>query len=353
MRRVMCVLLFLLLITVSVPLASAEVSISAEAAVLYCPDNGKIYYSKNENKRMRPASTTKLMTAWLTLEYASKHNKKVRFTEEMSAEGSSMYLKFGEVVTLKDLAAGLLMCSGNDAANAAAISIAGSKEKFASLMNSRARKIGMNHTHFVTPSGLDDDDHYSTAADLAVLMSNALKNPDFAQLCGKKSASVHFVKPKSKVSSYANHNRLLSLFPDCIGGKTGYTMAAGRCLVTAAKRDGLTLIAVTLNDKRDWDDHITLYNYGFDNYKMKQLDDTDCFIDVKVVGSDSKTVTVGSAENDGVVLSKKDYKMVKRTVYLDNFLYSPIKKNEEVGEIVYTLNGEILARHRLRAVQGA
>lgn len=137
----------------------AEINVSAEAYVLYCADNGQIISSKNENKKMKPASTTKIMTSLLALEEASSQNKKVKFTDKMIAEGSSMYLKIGDVVTLKDLAAGMMMASGNDAANAAALTISGSTEKFADKMNKRASQIGMKNTHFVTPSGLDDNNH--------------------------------------------------------------------------------------------------------------------------------------------------------------------------------------------------
>ena len=275
MKRVITVFLTIVLFSVSLPCSGAELSVSASSAVLYCPLNNEVYYSVKENTRMKPASTTKLMTALIALEYAQKDNKQVEFTEEMTAEGSSMYLKYGEVVTLKDLAAGLLMCSGNDAANAAAIAISGSPDKFAKLMNKRARKIGMRNTHFVNPSGLDSEEHYSTAYDMALLMSEALKNSEFARLTAKKSETVNFISPKDKSVTYSNHNRLLSLYEHCIGGKTGYTMASGRCLVSAAQKDGLTLIAVTMNDRDDWRDHAAMYNYGFDNHVMRALDDSD------------------------------------------------------------------------------
>ena len=328
----------------------AELSVSAEAAVLFCADNGECYFSKNENKHMRPASTTKLMTALLTLEYAAENNKKVRFTEDMIAEGSSMYLKVGEVLTLKDLAVGILMCSGNDAANAAAISIAGSTQKFAKLMNKRARQIGMKNTHFVTPSGLDDDNHYSCAYDLALLMAEALKNQDFALLTAEKSESVTFIKPEKTVT-YSNHNRLLSMYDGCIGGKTGYTMAAGRCLVTAALRDGLTLIAVTLNDRRDWDDHIALYDYGFDSYRLKVLDDSDFFLKVDTVGGEKGSTLVGCHGLDTVVVPKDDYSKVKRIILMENFIYAPVKENEAVGTVEYRLGGRLIAEHRMFAFE--
>lgn len=328
----------------------AEINVSAEAYVLYCADNGQIISSNNENKKMKPASTTKVMTSLLALEEASSQNKKVKFTEKMIAEGSSMYLKVGDVVTLKDLASGMMMASGNDAANAAALTISGSTEKFADKMNKRASQIGMKNTHFVTPSGLDDDNHYSTAVDMALLMSYALENEDFAKLTSQKSATVEFIEPSSKKTTYSNHNRLLSLYEYCIGGKTGYTMSAGRCLVSAAKKDCLTLICVTLNDRNDWNDHISLYNYGFEKYSCYTSDDISFFADVPCVGGDNDSVTVTGERSVSIVVSSEDKDKIERKVYLDSFLYSPIKQGDNVGRIEYTLNGKIIEENNLVAV---
>ena len=356
MKKIVSVLLSILLIfsfsyTVKAD-NKKDVSVSAEAYVLYCADNGKIISSKNENKRMKPASTTKVMTSLITLEEASSSNKKVKFTKEMIAEGSSMYLKVGEVVTLKDLAAGMMMASGNDAANAAALTIAGSSEKFSQRMNERASQIGMKNTHFITPSGLDDDNHYSTAYDMALLMSYALENEEFAKLTSQKSATVSFIEPQSKKSTYSNHNRLLSLYEYCIGGKTGYTMAAGRCLVSAAKKDGLTLVCVTMNDRNDWNDHIALYNYGFDKYSYYETDDSKFCVDIPCVGGESDIVTVMGEKNSSIVILSEDKDKVERKVYADSFIYAPVKKNESVGRVDYLIDGKVVESINLVAVNG-
>lgn len=347
MKKVMSAVLSVLLVFSFSVTVSAEdnavPSVSAQSYVLYCADNGKIICSKDENKQMKPASTTKLMTSLIALEEAASGNKKVKFTDEMIAEGSSMYLKVGEVVTLKDLASGMMMASGNDAANATAISISGSTEKFAAKMNERAQQIGMKNTHFVTPSGLDDEEHYSTAYDLAVLMSYALENEDFAQLTSQKSATVNFIEPSSKKTTYSNHNKLLSLYEYCIGGKTGYTMAAGRCLVSASKKDGLTLICVTLNDKNDWNDHISLYDYGFSQYSCYSSADTEFFADIPCVGGESDTVTVTGEKNASIVIPSEDKDRVSRKVYIDSFVYAPIKKNEAVGRIEYLIDDKVIS----------
>ncbi|MBQ5398289.1 MAG: D-alanyl-D-alanine carboxypeptidase [Ruminococcus sp.] len=351
MKRLACVIIAFFITFAPIKAHCAEVSVSAGAAVLYCADNGAVYYSKNENKPMKPASTTKLMTTLLTLEYAAKNNKTVTFTKEMTAEGSSMYLKVGERVTLRDLAVGLMLCSGNDAANAAAISIAGSVEKFSELMNRRAAEIGMMNTHFVTPSGLDAQEHYSSALDLAVLMAQALKNPDFRALTARKTATVSFIKPKNKTTTYSNHNRLLSLYKHCIGGKTGFTTAAGRCLVSAAKKDGLTLVCVTLDDRRDWADHMSLYDYGFNTYKMNELDDTDLCLDVPTVGGKKPFTTVVGEGRSVFVTKAADKEKIESKMLLDNFIYAPVKKKQALGAVEYFYKGKIIASHKLRAIE--
>ncbi len=318
-------------------------SVSAQAYVLYCVDNGEVICSANENKKMKPASTTKLMTTLIALEESAASNKKVKFTQEMVAEGSSMYLKVGEVVTLEDLATGMMMSSGNDAARATAITVSGSEEKFSKRMNDKAKQIGMKNTHFVTASGLDDENHYSTAYDLALLMGYALENEDFAQLTAKKSETVDFIEPSDKKGTYSNHNRLLSLYEHCIGGKTGYTMAAGRCLVTAAEKDGLTLVCVTLNDRNDWKDHISLYNYGFEQLCKLENNDSSFYADIPCVGGDTDTVTVLGEKNSSAVITKSDKDKVVKKIYVDSFLYAPIKENEVVGKIEYTIDNKVIA----------
>ena len=319
-------------------------SVSASAYALYCPQNGSMILSKNKDEHKKPASTTKLMTTLITLERSASCNETVTFTEKMTAEGSSMYLEYGDSLKLTDLAAGMMMCSGNDAANAAAIAVSGSFEGFSRLMNSRAQRIGMRNTHFVTPSGLDDDDHYSCAEDMALLMAECLKNERMSALISQKSATVNFISPSNKHMTYTNHNRLLSMYPDCIGGKTGYTTAAGRCLVTAAKRDGLTLICVTLDDKNDWNDHISLYDYGFSALACRG--DSDFSADIPVMGGESDTLRVGS-EGGELIVPREKLGDVRRTVRLDSFLFAPVNRGDIVGVIEYSLDGKILRRENI------
>ena len=335
----------------SVMSAENETGVSAQSYILYCPQNGETIASREPDKKMKPASTTKLMTTLLTLEEAERDDRIIEFTPEMAAEGSSMYLGFGEMVRLSDLAAGMMMASGNDAANAAALGISGSFEDFSSLMNSRAGEIGMKNTHFVTPSGLDDDDHYSTARDLALLMAEALKNDSFKSLTAQKTATVDFVLPRDKRTTYSNHNRLLRDYEYCTGGKTGYTAAAGRCLVSSAQKDGVSLICVTLNDKNDWDDHKSLFDYGFDRLFRYESDDSGFCAEIPCVGGSADSVTVTGERDVAFTLSADKKDRVERKIYIDSFLYAPIFSGKKVGRIEYTLNGELLETAALVAAE--
>ena len=194
-----------------------------------------------------------------------------------------MGLREGDSVSLNGLATGMLLASGNDAANAAAVKIAGSIEKFSGLMNQKAKELGMENSHFVTPSGLPNDDHYSTAADMALLARHALQNERFAAICTKSSAKLSFGNPPFDRWLY-NHNRLLEDYPGCIGIKTGFTKKAGRCLVSAARRDGVTLICVTLSDPNDWRDHAALLDTGFAQTEKRELSVSTQDISLDVVG---------------------------------------------------------------------
>ncbi|MBQ3418363.1 MAG: D-alanyl-D-alanine carboxypeptidase [Ruminococcus sp.] len=338
MKRLCCALASLcLMLCVSVLPASAEdVSVSAQAYVLYCPQNEEIILSENKDARLPMASTTKVMTALLTLEEAQKDNCAVEFTEEMTAEGSSMYLEVGEQVTLYDLAVGMLMQSGNDAANAAAIAIDGSLQSFADRMNIKASELGMKNTHFVTPSGLDDEDHYSTAYDMALLLSAAMENDAFREITENTSMTVDFVCPDDKRVTYQNHNKLLKFYEPCIGGKTGYTERAGRCLVTCAEKDGVRLICVTLDDPDDWDDHIALFEEGFSRVKASTLGEGETF-SVPLVGAAADAVTLICEPQTAVLPADAQ---VERKVILPDFVYAPVKRGETLGEIRYLSDGK-------------
>lgn len=333
MKKLLSVLLVLVGVVslMRTPAAAETVSTSAHAYVLYCVNNGEFLLSENADEHLAMASTTKIMTALLTLEAAGEDNRVITFSEDMIAEGSSMYLELGERLTLYDLAVGMLMQSGNDAANAAAVALSGTVEKFAEKMNTRAQKIGMKDTGFVTPSGLDAEGHYSSAHDMALLMDAAMRNEDFAAITGRTEMTVSFVEPSDKVVLCPNHNKLLTLYDGCIGGKTGYTDSAGRCLVTCAERDGLRLIAVTLDDGDDWDDHMALYDYGFSHYRAYSPDPVT--VQADVVGGTADSIALHTAQPDSIVLPRDEEAAVQTQVYVPAFLYAPVRTGDEVGRV--------------------
>lgn len=340
----MCCWLCCYLVSAETEKVESTVSVSAKSAVLMCANNDSVIFEKNSTDKMSMASTTKIMTTLLALEEAQANNKEITFGKEMIAEGSSMYLNVGYKLKLTDLATGMMTVSGNDAANAAAIAVAGSIDKFAKLMNNKAKQIGMTSTNFVTPSGLDDDNHYSTALDMAKLMSYAMANKDFAQLTALKNAKVEFISPENMVVSYSNHNRLLSLYKYCNGGKTGFTKKSGRCLVTSAEKDGVKLIAVTLNAPDDWNDHINMYNYGFSKLQAVTNVDKNFSITVSVVGGAKNRITVKPVKAVEYIKEKDDNTDITKKVIMDSFLYAPLEKGEVVGTVEYYLGNKQLCK---------
>lgn len=239
-------------------------AISAEKAMVLDGQTGRVLYEKNADSQSLIASTTKIMTALLICEQCNVLDRMRIPKEAVGIEGSSMYLKEGEVLTLQDLLYGLMLSSGNDAAVALAIYCGGTVEGFAALMNDKAHDLGMTGSHFVNPNGLDAPEHYSTARDLAVLSSYAMQNPIFAKTVSCKSV-------KAGERYLTNHNKLLWQVEGANGVKTGYTKAAGRILVSGAKRDGRQLIAVTINAPSDWQDHRHLLEDGFARFSLQTI----------------------------------------------------------------------------------
>lgn len=341
-KVISAVVAFLMFFCVTVKAEERPIpSVSAEAYVLFCANNSQVILESNSHKRLGVASTTKIMTSLLTLERAETEDTIVEFKSEMMAEGSSMYLKEGDKLRLSSLAAGMMTVSGNDAANAAALTLSESYESFSLLMNRRAREIGMADTNFVTPSGLPDDDHFSTAYDMALLMQEAMNNESFRELTALKSVEVEFISPPGHSVTYSNHNRLLSSYPYCIGGKTGYAKSTGRCLVTCSEKDGLRLICVTLNAPDDWNDHKALYDYGFSRYSAltPALEDD---LKIKVAGGESPFVLASLVDYGTLVVPTEDKEKIVGMVYTVPFTFAPVNKGDIVGKFVYYLDDEIL-----------
>ena len=324
-----------------------ELSLSAEAAVLLCADNGRVLYEKNADQPLPIASITKIMTAVIALEEAESNDKAVTFEASMQAEGSSMYLQVGDTLTLTELVKGLMMVSGNDAANAIAVGVAGGQEAFAVLMNRKARQIGMKNTHFVTPSGLDDEQHYSTAYDMALLCRYAMDNPVFAEIVSQKKLTVHYLVPPNKTQLCVNHNKLLSFYEGCMGIKTGFTKKAGRTLTSCAERNGVRLIAVTLHAPDDWNDHMRLLDSGFARTERRTaLSQEEAYI-LPVVGGTADTVTVSPAEDYCLTWLKDSPDTIRTRVLMPQFVYAPVAEGRAVGTVSVYCNEKKIASVKL------
>lgn len=254
------------------PVFAQSIYTGAESAVLWDADSDKILYSHHGQKRLPMASTTKIMTAIVALEESDPDALVTVPKEAVGVEGSSCYLQSGEVLSLRSLLYALLLQSANDAAETIALYIAGGIKEFALLMNLKAATLGLSNTHFENPHGLDSDTHYTTAEDLAKLADYCMQNPTFCEIWSTPSKCIPLTeKENASICRHLyNHNRLLRSYPHCVGGKTGYTIRCGRCLVTAATQQGKTLIAVTLNDKNDWADHVRMYEYGFEKINLNE-----------------------------------------------------------------------------------
>lgn len=334
----------LLLIVTGMPfMAAAEgsVSVSAKAAVLMTADTLEVLYEKNADEQLSMASTTKIMTGLLALEKLEAEGDTVlTITQEMVAvEGSSMGLRADDRLSVKGIVMGLMLASGNDAANALAYYVGGSPEEFAKIMNARAKDIGMENSSFVTPSGLDDDEHYTTAYDMALLAAEALKNQDFRDIVSTVSGTVDFEEPEKTVW-YSNHNKLLKTYDGAIGVKTGFTDKSGRCLVSAAERDGITLISVTLDAPDDWNDHANMLDYGFANTAKVLLDDTGLTGTIACVGSETGRLQVKGSTAGYVSVWKNQVDQIEKTICLPRFVYASVSEGETVGYVGYYLDGK-------------
>lgn len=337
-------LILLFLFPIFIPV-SAEMSISAQSACLIEAESGKAIYSKNADKRMHMASTTKVMTAIVAIESGISLDTIFKTpVEAVGVEGSSVYLAENENITFEALLYSLLLASANDAAVAIAIQVAGSVEAFVNLMNAKAQELGLTNTHFTNPHGLYDEGHYTTAHDLAHLMAYAMKNEIFATITASQRKV--FAREGEGVRVLINHNKLLKTYDGVIGGKTGFTKKSGRCLVSVAERDGLRLIAVTLNAPDDWRDHATLYDFGFDNYEIRKIPPTN--LSLPVISGKKDTINLTSSELS-IFISKNANIITK--VEIPRWIFAPVHEGEKIGNVVYYLNGKKVASSHIIATE--
>ncbi len=328
------------LLTVRCMAASSEPVLSAQSAILMDADSGRVLSETNADEERLIASITKIMTALVALEATEDLDALVTVKREYTlTEGSSMYLKVGEELSMRALLYGLMLSSGNDAALAIAGECAGDTETFVDWMNQRAKSLGMTHTHFANPNGLNDEEHYSTARDMALLTREALRNSDFAEIAATKSITLG-------ERSLTNHNKLLWRYERAVGVKTGYTQMAGRTLVSAAERNGQTLIAVTLNDPNDWADHAALLDWGFENCPDFQLCRAGKAVaQTAVVDGEAELVTLETDRD--VVYPLMEDETVQAKWTLPDAVKAPVSKGAIAGELAFYREGKLIGRSYL------
>ena len=390
-----CALLIVLSLLV-LPVYGAQPTLSASSAILMDRESGRVLYEKNAGERRSIASITKLMTALVAVELHPDLSSTVTVEREWTgAEGSSMYLKPGEELSLEALLYGLLLSSGNDAALAVAGYCAGDVESFVAEMNKKAAQLGMNDTHFANPNGLDDPQHYSTAYDMALAVAGYCAGDveSFVAEMNKKAAQLgmndtHFANPNGLDDpqhystaydmallaravleqeelrtiastrsifiagrSLTNHNKLLWRYEGCTGLKTGYTDEAGRTLVSSAMRDGQELIAVTLNAPNDWADHAALFDYGFATYPRTLVAAAGEGTDIPVTDSLCRFTRVSTVSDFYYPLAEGE--QVTQTVDLPQQVSAPVLAGFPAGRVTFTLNGDEIGQLSLLYDWGA
>ena len=320
--------------------------ISAQSAILIEPSSGTTVYEKNARVRLPMASTTKIMTAIVALEHADPAMIVEVSPDAVGIEGSSVYLYAGERLSMEHLLYAMLLESANDAAAAIAIAIAGSVDAFAVLMNEKAVELGLSDTHFTNPHGLDHEQHYTTAADLARIASYCMTNVLFSTIVATQRMTIPLHETEG-ARLLINHNRLLRSYEGTVGLKTGFTKRSGRCLVSAATRDGITLIAVTLNAPDDWDDHRNMFDYGFENYVSILLQSAGSYSrTVPLIGATQTTLSVTNANDVRAVLPKQ-HGAITLTCELPRWIAGSAIRGQTIGRLIWRCNGRIIAEESL------
>lgn len=318
--------------------SSAAPAVSAASYALLDPVGGELLAEGNADIHRPMASTTKIMTALVVLERLQPDEVITIPTEAVGIEGSSIYLFAGEQITVRTLLYAMMLSSANDAATALALHTAGSIDAFAALMNEKAAAMGLKNTHFCNPHGLHDPEHYTTARDLALLTAAALENEAFAEIVATERYSAPQIGTDAH-RLFLNHNRLLHTMSGTVGVKTGFTKASGRCLVSAARREGLLLIAVTLNDPNDWRDHTALLEWGFAHYMAFAPEFSA--LTLPVVGGESTATSLVPASPVRITLPA-DHGEITCTVEAPRFLFAGFTAGEQKGRLIYRMDGKVL-----------
>ena len=325
------------------------VDVSAGGVMLMDARTHKVLYAKTAHEKLPMASTTKIMTAILAIEAGNLDALVTVPQEAYGVEGSSMYLRLGEQISMRDLLYGLMLVSGNDAAVAIAVHVGGSVEGFAALMNAKAASLGAHNTHFVTPNGLPDPDHYTTAYDLALIACYAMQNETFREIVG----TTYYQTTTGEIArTVKNKNKILWEYEGGNGVKTGYTMAAGKCLVFAAEREGMQLVGVVLNCPDMFPSAKRLLDYGFETYQQETLvAAAERIARVRVTGGKKNALEV-AAKNDIIILVKDgDSTTVRTVVNLAGPVEAPVEKGDVLGTLEVWEDGRVLAETELVAAE--
>jgi D-alanyl-D-alanine carboxypeptidase (penicillin-binding protein 5/6) len=360
-KRIAFYILVFMCLLVNFNIVYATPAILSESAVLIDASSGTILAQKNADKKMYPASLTKIMTAILAIELGELTDViTVDDDTPFEIEGSHIALEPGEILTLKDLLYALMLPSANDAASVIAKHYGGSLENFVKMMNQKAKELGAYNTNFTNPHGLHDTNHYSTAADLALITKYTMENDTFRKIVSTTKYEIQTTNKKDEPRYFTTLNKLIyntsynQIYVDgayispyyeyATGAKTGYTPQAGNCLVATAKKDGTELIAVTMKgiSLEMYQDAHNLFNYGFEEYESATLVGKNTFIkNIKIPNGDSKEISL-ITESDLTALIKKDtLDDIKSNVYIDDITL-PIEKNSVIGKIEYTLDNKVI-----------
>lgn len=350
MRKLAALILCALILCPAV-LVYAAPQVSAGGACLLEASTGRVLYAQNADVKLPMASTTKIMTAILAIESCDISETVAVDDKAVGTEGSSMYLRYEERITVEDLLFGLMLTSGNDAAVALAIHICGSVEDFAILMNEKAAELGCENTNFVTPNGLHHDDHYSTAYDMALIAAYAMQNADFKRIVG---TTYHETESGSISRTLKNKNKLLWEYEGGNGVKTGYTTRSGRCLVFSASRDGLQLVGAVINCPDMWNAAKGMLDFGFENYEMAMLvnAETQRFV-IEIENGTKKALEVAPEHSIMYPVRKSGEDLVELSFTCEESLCAPVSFGLEVGEIGVSVNGEPVRSCRLITIEGA
>lgn len=324
----------------------------AKSMVVIEADSRRVLNDKNKDERLAMASTTKIMTALVTCKNVKDFDEVVAINDNaVGIEGTSMYLKKGEKLTVKELLYGLMLPSGNDAAMALAYYVGGSEEGFVEMMNEQAKELNLQNTHFANPHGLDAGGHYTSAYDLAIITAEALKNDTFKEIVSTKNIRVTGSK-ENEPRFLSNKNKLLKTLEGCTGVKTGFTDNAGRCFVCSCTRDGMTLISVVLNCGPMFEESAKLLNACFEKYKMREiLEPYAQGENIKVSNGESDFVQTVTKHGFSYPLTDEEFNNIKIVRNQPEIIDAPVVKEQKIGEIEIYLDKNLLFKENIYTIE--